>query len=254
MVVLLHGFPLNRSMWKFQKATLGATYRVIAPDLRGHGETAAPDGPYPIDAMADDVIELLDALQLREPVVLGGLSMGGYVALPRPRRLRYPEPVPIAPSDGHPRHRRHPRGRPDPAWPWPTRWTPSRKTDDVVAGMLPKLFSPLTRQNRAHLIEFAHEMMTRTPARAVSGALRGLAARPDRTADLARLSIPTLVLVGEDDALTPPDEARKMADAIPGARLGSDPRRRAPLPPGKPRSLEPGDPRVSRQRRLPGRA
>ena len=62
---------------------------MIAPDLRGHGETAAPDGVYTMDDMADDVIELLDALQIREPVVLGGLSMGGYVALSA--ALRYPD-------------------------------------------------------------------------------------------------------------------------------------------------------------------
>src|SRR3954471_9509993 len=92
VVVLLHGFPLDHTMWESQIQTLGSIYRVIAPDLRGHGRSAAPDGIYPIDDMADDVVEMLDALRISEPVVVGGLSMGGYVALSLaaryPKRLR----------------------------------------------------------------------------------------------------------------------------------------------------------------------
>src|SRR4051794_31840791 len=80
-VVLLHGFPLNRTMWAQQLTQVGTAYRVIAPDLRGHGSTPAPAGVYTMDEMAGDVLETLDALGLNVPVVLGGLSMGGYVAL-----------------------------------------------------------------------------------------------------------------------------------------------------------------------------
>ena len=91
VVVLLHGFPLSREMWVEQLRALGSTYRVIAPDLRGHGESEAPKGAYTMDEMADDVVELLDHLGADGPVVLGGLSMGGYVALSlvlrHPRRV-----------------------------------------------------------------------------------------------------------------------------------------------------------------------
>ena len=89
----------------------------------------------------------------------------------------------------------------------------------VVAAMLPKLFSETTRQRRPELIAQMREVMERTPARAVAGALRGMAARPDRTAELAQIAVPTLVLVGADDAITPPDEAQKMAEAIPDAQI-----------------------------------
>src|SRR5436305_1002852 len=92
VVVLLHGFPLDHTMWEFQRETLGSMYRVIAPDLRGHGKTAAPEGIYPVEDMAEDVVELLDALKINEPVVVGGMSMGGYLAMAmavkQPKRLR----------------------------------------------------------------------------------------------------------------------------------------------------------------------
>src|SRR5882724_9647259 len=91
VVVLLHGFPLSRAMWIEQIPDLGAVYRLIAPDLRGHGDSPAPEGVYTMDEMADDVIELLDTLHLDEPVVLGGLSMGGYVALSMV--ARYPQRI-----------------------------------------------------------------------------------------------------------------------------------------------------------------
>ena len=86
VVVLLHGFPLDRTIWHAQRTSIGSMYRVIAPDLRGFGHTAAPESGYTMDAMAGDVVELLDALQITEPIVLGGLSMGGYVALELYRR------------------------------------------------------------------------------------------------------------------------------------------------------------------------
>jgi pimeloyl-ACP methyl ester carboxylesterase len=92
VVVLIHGFPFDRSMWSHQRSSVGSIYRVILPDLRGHGTSAAPEGIYTVDEMADDVLELLDALQIAEPVVIGGLSMGGYVALSiaarHPERLK----------------------------------------------------------------------------------------------------------------------------------------------------------------------
>src|SRR3954468_3640060 len=85
-VVLLHAFPLNRSMWEPQVAALLGECRCIVPDLRGFGDST-PEPPYTMDRYADDVIGILDALQI-EQAVIGGLSMGGYVALAAYRRHR----------------------------------------------------------------------------------------------------------------------------------------------------------------------
>src|ERR1044072_7699527 len=89
-LVLLHGFPFDCSMWRGQASALGGEFRVVAPDLRGLGETPLGDGDLTIEAMAEDVAALLDELRL-ESVVLGGLSMGGYVAFEFLRK--FPERV-----------------------------------------------------------------------------------------------------------------------------------------------------------------
>jgi pimeloyl-ACP methyl ester carboxylesterase len=216
VVVLLHGFPLNRSMWSAQETSVGSIYRVIAPDLRGHGESAAPEGVYTIDGMADDVIELLDALQLREPVVLGGLSMGGYVALSL--IVRYPErfrALMLMDTRATADSPDAARNREDLA----RKVEASGNAGHVVEAMWPKMVSDATRRRRAELLGPLREAMEKTPARSIVGALRGMAARPDRTADLATIGVPTLVLVGADDAITPVDEVRAMAEKIPGARF-----------------------------------
>jgi pimeloyl-ACP methyl ester carboxylesterase len=216
VVVLLHGFPFNRAMWSVQESRVGSIYRVIAPDLRGHGETASPEGVYTMDDMAGDVIELLNVLGITEPVVLGGLSMGGYVALAlvarhpeRVRGLMLMDTRASADSSDAARNRedlaRKVEATSDPG--------------HVVEAMLPKLFSPTTRQQHPERINPIIDAMRRTPARALAGALRGMAARPDRTAELSKITVPTLVLVGADDIITPPDEARKMATAISHAEL-----------------------------------
>src|SRR5262249_19118745 len=151
-------FPFNRSMWAAQEADVGSVYRLITPDLRGFGETAAPDGAYPVDDMADDVVELLDALQIREPMVLGGLSMGGYVALSLalgyPARFRALVLMDTRAS----------ADTPDAA---ANREAQARQVEEtgsvapVVDAMLPRLFSPLTRARHAERIDRLHAGMVK---------------------------------------------------------------------------------------------
>jgi pimeloyl-ACP methyl ester carboxylesterase len=216
VVVLLHGFTLDHSMWDAQRETVGSTYRVIAPDLRGHGQSAAPDGIYPIDDMADDVVELLDALKIREPVVLGGLSMGGYVALSLavryPKRLRGLMLL----------NTRAAADTPETAQ---IREELARQIDatgdvsPVVATMLPRLFGRTTMERRGDIVAMTEDVMRRSPARGVAGSLRGMAIRPDRTTDLGRITLPTLIVAGAEDALIPIEESRLMASALPNVEL-----------------------------------
>lgn len=216
VVVLLHGFPLNRSMWWAQQTGVGSTYRLITPDLRGHGETAAPEGVYTVDDMAADVVELLDALQLTEPIVLGGLSMGGYVALALmarwPERVRGLMLMDTRATADTPEAARN-------------RESLARQVEQsgdvmpVIESMLPKLMASAVHEGHPERVASVLEMMQGTPARAVAGTLRGLAARPDRSALLPQIRVPTLVLVGAEDAIAPPAESRFMAEAIPGSQL-----------------------------------
>jgi pimeloyl-ACP methyl ester carboxylesterase len=218
VVVLLHGFPFNRSMWSAQLTGIGSIYRVIAPDLRGFGDTPVPEGEsiYAMEEMADDVVELLDELNLPERVVLGGLSMGGYVALAamakyadRFRALLLIDTRAAADTPEAARNRE-------------ALARVVEETGDVgqvVEGLVPRLFSPLTRERRPEFITPLVESMTKTSPLAVAAALRGMAARPDRTKELPGIKVPTLVVVGADDVICTPDEGRSMAAAIPKARI-----------------------------------
>ncbi len=216
VVVLLHGFPMDRTMWAFQRSSIGSIYRLITPDLRGHGHSAAPDGIYSVDAMADDVIETLDALQLTEPIHLGGLSMGGYIALSIARR--YPDRlkalmlINTRAAGDSPEAAGKRREQADGI-------EASGTTEPAIAAMLPKLFAESTARDHPELVKRLHTHMSHTPARAVVGTLRGLAARPDRTEFLPQITIPTLVIAGIEDAVVPIAEARAMAAAIPDAHF-----------------------------------
>ena len=151
VVVLLHGFPLSKAMWDEQLAGIGSIYRVIAPDLRGFGESPVPEGVYTMDAMADDVVELLETLEIAGPVVVGGLSMGGYVALSLvaryPTRVKglmlmdtragadTPEAAQGARGDRPGRDRRPTRDR------------------QVVDAMMPRSFCKMTLEQRPERVE-----------------------------------------------------------------------------------------------------
>jgi pimeloyl-ACP methyl ester carboxylesterase len=203
-------------MWCEQILPLSPRYRIIAPDLRGHGESPAPEGVYTMDELADDVVELLDALKITGPVVLGGLSMGGYVAFSimarYPRRVNGLILMDTRASADTPDGARDREA---------TAQTVLDANDvrPVVEKMVPRLFAKATLDENPAQVEALRALMEKTRPHGVAGALRGMAIRPDCRPMLAQISVPTLVLVGEEDVITPPDEVKSLAAGIPHARL-----------------------------------
>jgi 3-oxoadipate enol-lactonase len=219
-VLLLHAFPLDSSMWDAQVEALAATHRVVRFDARGFGATPADDAPpLAMERIADDGAALLDQLWVGKAVV-HGCSMGGYAALAFARR--------------HPRLLaglvlQDTRAAADTPEARAGRATLAAKvlaegSTAAAEALLPRLVGETSHRERPELVAAVRERILASPPRSVANALHGLAGRADSRALLPMLAVPTLVLVGAEDVLTPPDEARAMAAAIPGARLEVVPR------------------------------
>lgn len=212
-VVFLHAFPLHRGMWSAQLGALAARARCIAPDLRGFGATP-PGGAHSIDAHADDVVMLLDALGIERAVVVG-LSMGGYVALAMWRR--HPSRVvamlladtKAGPDDAKGRARREEL----------IALARAEGSGAVIDAMMPGMLGKSTRARHPDLEGSVRAMAASAPTEGVIAALAALRDRPDSTPALATITVPVTVVVGDEDVLTPPDVARVMAEGIPGAML-----------------------------------
>ena len=215
-VILVHGFPLSRAIWAAQVAQLSAHYRLIAPDLRGHGDSEATPGLYSMELLADDILALLEALQINQPIVLGGLSMGGYVAMAFARR--YPERLAgllltatragsdtSAGKDG----RRQAIAAVQQA----------SNIQPTVDSMLPKLFAPQTYAEDPDLVLEVRSIMEHTSLDGVINAQLGMLARPDSTAMLSNLDVPGLVIHGDHDQIIPLEAAQDMADALPNGSM-----------------------------------
>lgn len=245
-LLLIHGFPLDRTMWRPQQDGLARVARVIAPDLRGFGENASAaaragahgatgDGddardeanagapPLPdtitMDDYASDLAFLLARLDL-ESVVLCGLSMGGYIAMAFVER--YPTAV-----RGLVLANTRAGADSEAARAARLAAIERARTEGVGAiadAMLPKMLADATRAERPDLAESVRAMMARQSPDAVAAALRGMIARPDRTDRLASVRVPTLVVTSDADTLIPPAESEAIARAIPGARLAVVPR------------------------------
>jgi 3-oxoadipate enol-lactonase len=214
-VLLVHGFPLDHTMWNRQVEAFSAEYRVIAPDLRGFGQSGVTEGKVTMEEFADDLAALLEGLGIEEPVVFCGLSMGGYVAWQFWRK--YPDRVRAlilcdtraaadAPEAAAARLEMADR-------------VLAEGPEPLVDAMIPKLFAETTYANDPNVVESLRRVMLSTDPRAIAAAARGMAERVDATSMLGRIGCPTLIVVGEFDALSTPDEMRSMADAMSGARF-----------------------------------
>lgn len=212
-LLFVHGFPLDGTLWQPQVDALSDEYRVIVPDLRGFGGSTVSLA-MTMEQYADDLRAFLDELRIDE-VVLVGLSMGGYVALAfcrlAPNRLRglvLVDTRPQADSDEARANRTA---------------TARQVMEDGAAAladsMLDRLVSPATLKNQPDLVSSIRDMMARQSVFGIVAALYGMAERRDSRPMLGDISVPTLVVVGADDVITPVAEAESMVEAIPGSEL-----------------------------------
>jgi 3-oxoadipate enol-lactonase len=213
-VLFVHGFPLDRTVWRHLIAPLTG-WRRVAPDLRGMGLSDVPaDGLYTMGEYADDLVALLDMLAL-EQVVVCGLSMGGYVAFELLRR--------------HPQRIRalilaNTRAEADSAEGKASRDQMLELVDQLGTApladqLVPKLLAPSSQSAMPQVVEHLRTMITSSPADGIKGALRAMRERPDSTDLLGEIGVPTLVVAGSEDKVVPVDRSRAMADAIPGAQF-----------------------------------
>ena len=214
-VLLIHGYPLSRRLWAPQVDVLSSSARIIAPDLRGHGDSDPVPGPYNVDMLADDCAALLDALGVTRPVVVCGLSMGGYVTFAFYRR--HPQRVAGLVLAATRAAADSPEGKA--ARQKAMQTARESGPQAIAAGMLPKMFAPDIYQRQPELLETARAMMEGTSLNGVLGDLAALMERPDSTPTLSTIRVPTLVIHGDSDQIIPVSEAQGMAAAIPGARL-----------------------------------
>lgn len=213
-VLLLHAFPLGLDMWDAQAEALAPRHRVVRFDAHGFGGSPPGDGPLTMDQIADDGAFLLEHLGI-ERAVVAGCSMGGYAAFAfvrrHPERLRglvLQDTRAGADTEAAKANRRALAER-----------VLSEGASAAVEAFLPKLVGETTHRERPQIVARLRERILATSPRGVANALHGLAARDDSRGTLGAIHVPTLVLVGEEDALTPPSEAEAIAGAVEGARL-----------------------------------
>jgi pimeloyl-ACP methyl ester carboxylesterase len=213
-VVFLHAFPYHAGMWEGQRAALRGRARFVAYDARGMGPQAVHAAPFMLEHMVDDLLALLDRRGI-ERCLLCGLSMGGYVALRAVERA--PERVvglmlcnTQAGSDSDEAKLGRAAG---------VRLLASQGLAAFGEAQLARQLSPHTVGHAPDLLARLRAQIAESSAEGVAGCLVALATRTDQHEMLASIRVPTLVVVGEHDAITPPAVARALAARIPGAAL-----------------------------------
>jgi 3-oxoadipate enol-lactonase len=212
-LLLVHGFPLDHTIWQPQIDLFVDHCRVIAPDLRGFGASGVTPGTVTMEQMADDLVALLDAINITDKVIFCGLSMGGYIGWQFWRK--YPDRVlamimcdtraiPDTPEVANGRRKL-------------AETTLKNGPSAAAKIMLPKMFAAATWDERPELVERVRAMMERNPPAGIAAALEGMAIRPDARELLPTIDVPALVVVGEEDSISNVDEMRQIADAIPEA-------------------------------------
>ena len=214
VIILIHGFPFNKSMWNKQVDVLIETYRVIAYDVRGHGNSTAGTDDFSVELFVDDLIGLMDSLKI-DKAMLCGLSMGGYIALNAienfPKRFdalilcdtncaadtteaKEKRLIAIENIEKH-------------------------GVEQYATESLKNLFAPESFVTSRENIAWIKEIMLETSIKSLSSTLVALSKRKETCNKLSRIEVPALILVGKEDRITPPDAARLMQKNIKGSVL-----------------------------------
>jgi 3-oxoadipate enol-lactonase len=211
-VVWIHGFPLSSRIWEAQTSIEGV--RHILPDLPGFGDSPAPSAPLSIDDYAGGILAVMDEAGVRSAVV-AGLSMGGYVALAVARlAMERLSGLILIDTKETPDSEQARQGRMDSIGK-----VEEQGTGPVIEGMLPKMLTEQTAREQQDTVDEVRTIMESSSPEGVKAALRAMAGRPDASPTLPRIEVPTLVVVGREDVITPPSDAERMRQAIPGAEL-----------------------------------
>jgi pimeloyl-ACP methyl ester carboxylesterase len=213
VLLLIHGFPFTSKMWRAQVDSLASdALRIVAPDLPGFGTT--PGAFESVDDAADRIAALIDEIGARR-VVLAGFSMGGYIAFAflRKHAARVHGLILI-----------DTKAEPDTEEGKQGRYALAEKAQDdgadtVIETILPRLVSEGTFNGRPDVVQQVRDAAAGATLEGVTGALRAMAERPSSVQDLPRIAVPALVIVGREDAVTPPADAETMSSSIPGAQL-----------------------------------
>lgn len=210
-ILLVHGFPLNHSMWRFQIEALSGQYHVLAPDLPGFGGSELGRSISTMPEFADDLARFMDELGVTAPVTFCGLSMGGYIAWEFARRhakrlgrLVVCDTRSAADSAEAADQRRKLAAR-----------VRGEGTKVLADAMIPRLFSPVSLDQKPELVTQTRGWIEATSPVGAEAALLGMAERSDAGAWLPSLDLPTLVLCGESDCISPPAEMAWIAKALP---------------------------------------
>ena len=213
-VVLLHPFPLHREFWAPVAPMLSSRYRLIMPDLRGHGESSLGNGPATMRKHAEDVARVMDDTGIdRAPLV--GVSIGGYAIFEFWRRFRDRVSALVlcntkAQADT-PEARANRLQVADDVL--------QRGTEHFFEGMAQRLLGETARRSRPDLVEGALRMMRKMSSDDVAGVQRGMADRPDSVPMLKTISVPTLIITGDEDIMTGLPEAELMRKNIPASQM-----------------------------------
>lgn len=214
-LLFIHGYPLSRQIWRPQIEGLSVHVLSIAVDLRGHGGSFPFEGPYTMDLLAEDCHQILDSLQLHRPVLICGLSMGGYVVFALYRK--YPDLfmgmilTSTRPGADSPEGVANRKAAINNAL--------EHGAGFIANGMLQKIVSPGTLSSKPDLVKTIHKIMADTSVQGIVGASQGMMMRPDSTTLLPQISCPVLIVHGTDDQIIPLREAEMMHQLIPHSHL-----------------------------------